>query len=597
MDIQNNTTSPDQTPPPDQKTATPFKVAIAALIVIVLVLIAFLVYITNSKKSALTEKATSTEATSIDTQESSRTFLADHTTYQLDGSIADWPTQTPTWKLFPASDGSPTGKILVRQIDQGILIGGDVSGKTPHWPTGEGDLMRSDHIEVWMADAQQPAQFPLIGWGNQFDNNVLASSADCEKQQGIGNPSVEDCKQWYSAQETYRKQLKKLFLRQWQFAPSVVREIYSVPAFAELNATLAKTALDTWSPEQLPTVSEKSKQGVIAREQALVAPLEPRKILPTIKTQEKSNGQGYTFEVFVPWEALPPTQRFDLQELRLLVDVFGYRADNIAVNPYATISANKKYADPDTFIAFELPNPRHYQLSACEFEKKDPQSLLWFNGVPQVSYIFPTTSTILTSFLSLMNSAAGYQYQPGNDTLSPIVDVATAWTKQIGGGRTLCGPKLALATEKGVAYSEKTEVPEANVTTKVLPDGSMLIKDGPRSYGSHYGSGQCGGCPRVTLSMLYFDPQKNTLTKAFEQGGMIDEPYDMDMVVSPDWQKIEIYNSQVDHNNESKEYEEPTVTWDRNSYCWSNMTHKFDACGVAKNVSPPSPRAFSIYPG
>ena len=166
------------------------------------------------------------------------------------------------------------------------------------------------------------------------------------------------------------------------------------------------------------------------------------------------------------------------------------------------------------------------------------------------------------------------------------------WMRQLSPGTTLCGPALALRTPQGVATSTATEVPETDIATKTFPDGSMLIKDGPRTYGSHYGSGQCGGCPRVAFDILYFDPHKNSLTTVFRQGGIIDMPqYQIDFTISDDWRNVDTYSTQPGDYDKSGDQ---IITWNRSRRCWNASSHIYDQCGDTKNVQPPDPPHFKV---
>src|SRR5687767_9822054 len=105
----------------------------------------------------------------------------------------------------------------------------------PQWPRTAEEITRFDHIELWLTSAQNVA-LPPIGWINQSGSETLQTAQDCHRFANVSDDKfVKQCPQWLNKQLDYRGAFIKLFSRQWQFAPQIIRETYATPAYDYLT--------------------------------------------------------------------------------------------------------------------------------------------------------------------------------------------------------------------------------------------------------------------------------------------------------------------------------------------------------------------------
>ncbi len=96
----------------------------------------------------------------------------------------------------------------------------------------------------------------------------------------------------------------------------------------------------------------------------------------------------------------------------------------------------------------------------------------------------------------------------------------------------------------------KQRVAEEGLAAHRLPNGDLLVKEGPLVDSSEFGSGQqCGTCPWTDLTIDHLTPD-NKITQALKLGDVIaglgSGPQDEDFTISPDWSKITEYEQDPD---------------------------------------------------
>ncbi|MDG4550467.1 MAG: hypothetical protein P9F19_14065 [Candidatus Contendobacter sp.] len=214
------------------------------------------------------------------------------TSFVLDGSIQEWIKKPPTLSLIPKGIGARPGRIWLAQASKGLVIAGNVDGAPPKFAKSPEDMPNGDHVEIWIAIADRVVLPPIGTYSSLYGIEELHGPADC-----ANGYDEEGCKIWFASQEAHRRLLPRLFVRQWQLAPGVAVETYAQPA------------LERMRKEEHEIYQYLSPKG-----------------LPEIRFAARS-AKGYSFEALIPWEALPPSDCLNLDELRVMVDIFskGYQ--------------------------------------------------------------------------------------------------------------------------------------------------------------------------------------------------------------------------------------------------------------------------------
>ncbi len=477
--------------------------------------------------------------------------------YRFDGGTAEW-SAPPTFPLLPRGTGAPSGRLWLGTAAEGLVIAGDIPGAAPRWPDAAGTMAASDHVEVWLADGDTLA-LPPIGWGNQFDDLTLSSPDDCATRGSADTAAVSACRFWYSAQERYRRTFRRLFVRQWQLAPTVAAETFAQPAYDALD--------------------EEARRAV--------EPLRPV-TTPTLRAAERRAGPGYEFEALIPWSAFPPLRSLEVRRLRVMVDVFRPGAGGRRYGPFATTAAERRWGDPTTFNAVGFTSTRRYEVTACAYPLRGyraPTARYFGYGrvrAPDTiqTYFLPTASRDVATVIGLENEAHGYAYEPEGH--SPIATPTTYFARPLGSGGLLCGPPLRYRWQ-GTVFAADTLTLDRAVQVKPLPDGTFLLRNGPRVIYSYYGSGQCGACPRVGLTMLHLDHHRG-VTPALELLEVADfGSNDLDLSVSDAWDSVWFWNERLVGDDYRP-------VWSLTTYCWDGPGRTYAVCAKHDSVPEPSPR-------
>ena len=462
--------------------------------------------------------------------------------------------------------GARDGLIWVAHTPEGLVIAGVTDGKRPEWPETAEDMATSDHLEVWFSDPHPP-ELPPIGWGNQFDDATLESDGDCIKERPEGEeviitPEEESCIRWFSQQIRYRPEFTKLFVRHWEAAPGIVQETYATSAFDAF-------------PD---SVQEK------------LAPLRPRTLPQALFSVREWLGDSYSFELLIPWAALPPASSLGLRDIRLLVDIFNPVEGTRRYMALMSTSAKRQAGAPETFNQMELSEPRNYQITACRYLPRGvlPRTANWF-GYSRLreadlvdAYFTPTDIFEVTDVIVIHNEARGYAYEPFGH--SPVVSTTRYFERTIGDDVTICGPRLAVSWDDGeIVHSQFTI--EDSFETLRLDSGDLLVKNGPRAVYSYYGSGQCGACPRIGLSIFHVDGENKAVAPLMEFLELSDGGFrDIDISMSAAWDTVDIFRSRPDEDLNA-------ATWSLTRHCLRNEDAlTYEVCLEQDSVPEPEPR-------
>ncbi len=124
-------------------------------------------------------------------------------------------------------------------------------------------------------------------------------------------------------------------------------------------------------------------------------------------------------------------------------------------------------------------------------------------------------------------------------------------------------------------------VGEEGFDAKRLPENTLLIKSGPRVYGSEFGSGQCGACPRMEMRIFAVN-QDFKLYKALDLGGIIDtNGQSEDFSLTNDWARVtQFLEAQQTDAGEAG-------LWSSTTWCLKHL--EYEKCEEKQNVQSPSP--------
>ena len=168
--------------------------------------------------------------------------------------ITPYTDRPPDITLVPHGQDARHGNVWVQNVGWGLLIAGEVDGPPPDFPRNKNLIVEKDHIEIWLADGEDP-ELPPLGWSNQFVETPLPkgaeSCADWAKAGGTVNaPAEGKCRRWAEVQSRYRTYFKRLFVRQWLVTADYAVESFASPAYDEI---MARFASDQPANEEIPT--------------------------------------------------------------------------------------------------------------------------------------------------------------------------------------------------------------------------------------------------------------------------------------------------------------------------------------------------------
>lgn len=471
--------------------------------------------------------------------------------------------QRPDVELIPRGAGAPRGHLWIRSVYQSLLIVGKVDGRQPDFPRTKAEILSKDHIEVWIAGSKEVG-LPELGWGDQFEDTLLPkgqeSCAELTKNAVDPFESERECRGWVATQERYRRQLKRIFLRQWLLAPDLETEAYATPAFEKIEKEFSGLG------DKIPV--ELKPQG------------EPRMFL-------FPDPSGYWFEISVPFDAFPPWPNLQLGQIYLLVDVFGAAPPGKVNGAYSTSSGSRVYGDAKTFNEARLEVPETFRLTPCELplmgtDKRGNYHPAWFLPLAVTAEHENAAETFV-----VVNDPAGYRYGPAG--LSPTVRPTNYFWLGAGPGKWVCGPSLTYrAGDDSKSFPYK--IAKEGLDVRRLEDGHLLIKTGPRVWYSEFGSGQCGVCPWTDLRIFDLGPDLS-LRPALSLGDMIGPPnlLSEDFKVSAGWLKITQYELKGNEDNSAE-------TWSSVAWCLSeknesqnSRAYVYEKCAEKDNAEPPNP--------
>jgi len=478
----------------------------------------------------------------------------------LPTALGEFTIAPPEIALIPREKAARGGQLWIRTAyNHQLYIVGKVDGEQPDFPRSKNQILSKDHVEVWLAAAPD-LDFPEIGWGDQFDDTRLPKGDDScpEWAKPLPNPAEAEkkCRDWATTQVPYRTYLKRLFVRQWLLTPDYTIESFATPAYEELTKRFSGLG------DEIPEL------------------LNPRGNVKMYLFPEQS---GYSFEIVIPLDALPPFPSLTQANLYLEVDVFKPASSDKKMGAYSTSSPRRAYGKPQTFNALRLDPPLSFSLTPCSLplvgtDKRAESHPAWFipAGGPEPRYE--------SDAFILVNDPSGYRYEPAG--LSPKARLTHYFWQETGPGEWVCGPQLTYK-KGGKSASSPHTISSDGFETKRLPDGELFLKTGPRVWYSEFGSGQCGACPRTDLQIFGLGKDMK-IREALRLGDVVDGPnlFSQDFTISPDWSQI----TEFDLKGNEKDL---PGSWFSASWCLmqdsQTSIYVYEKCGENKDTKPPNP--------
>lgn len=474
----------------------------------------------------------------------------------IDGDPGEWADRPVSMILAPATPGARSGRVWLAQSADGVLIAARIAGPPPRFAKSPEEMASADHVELWVALADQVA-LPKVGWGNQFGPVELDSADDCAKREEIADDrhAIDDCRAWYAEQQAYRRQFRKLFVRQWQMAPGVVTETYAKPAFAQ--------------------IPEEARKQITA-----LAPSTAAESLPAVRFAPVSDG-GYGVEIAVPWAAFPPSATQDLSRLRLMLDVFSPGAGGSNYGPFATTSPERKYGEVSTLNPVRLDPIRHWRIGRCGYPlSADDQ----WGEQTLPAYFLPVGGEQVNDIFVIENYAAGYQYTPAG--YSPVITPTRFFSQEVAPELILCGPPLAVHRGGKTSFIDATDLLPGQRIKPVT--GGWLVAQGPFvGTVSQFGSGMCGACPLISLQVLFLPATDAAPVVAFSDSWLVEEEdvkeglgRNARVMISDDLVTITAWEGEAADD-------QPGMIWTRVRQCYKPASHTYEECGREENAKPP----------
>jgi len=474
-------------------------------------------------------------------------------------------------QLIPHEAGARHAQVWLQDIGNGLLIVGEVEGERPDFPESPNWILKKDHVEFWLADANDPA-LPPVGWGNQFEEVTLPkgadSCADWAHNQAGDTPAAPDasgaekrCRSWAEKQAHYRSYFQRLFLRQWLVAPDYVIESFAQPAYDQILARYFGEG------------SNVSEESIVET----MLPLKPQNQVRAWFGPGK-NGSGYTFEIFVPFSSFPPLSSTELRNFRLMVDVFSAAEPGKTVIPYSTSSPSRIYAKPETFNLVQLEPAHAFHLTPCDL----PLSAKDKYGDTHPAWFIPKTTQdgdFQSDGFIVVNDGGGYQYEP--EALSPAAKPVHYFWHGISENEWICGPLLTYRRGDATQSFDLDADPDG-FDAHHLDGGDLLIKIGPRVYGSAFGSGQCGACPRTDLRIFRLGADLQ-LKEMLRLGDVVDNGTgaSQDFSLSRDWSRV------IEYDEAAMDRDGKPAPWSATTWCRGDLSYR--QCDHEDKVNPPDP--------
>ena len=344
--------------------------------------------------------------------------------YRLDGDLSEWESS----KEMTAFED-----VHIRQAPWGLLFAGKVPLRTPAGPKPRGTRVELSII------GPKPFRSPVPGWIDGFEDPTFPAVSGCQKQEEADR---EKCVAWYRAAREYQTQLARLFERRYRMSGRGATEIVATPAWNFIrNKFPSLEESDTGRPRWIKPAP-------------VFNALQPA-VMP--RFQDSHRNGVYSFEIEVPWAALPPLDALTLEDFKFRLQIF----------------------DPEDGLVIAMPNwllarmraPRRYQLTNCglRLTSESPDNQQWFRPGDDLV----VRDVIRLQYPFTIMGAMGWQLEDAG--LTPRVTVSRLDEEFIESGVWLCGPAPALSWHGYLTTNQAREGKLEIARKQRLPDGRWLI--------------------------------------------------------------------------------------------------------------------------
>jgi hypothetical protein len=396
--------------------------------------------------------------------------------FKLDGKLEEW--KLPPSVLLGASN-QVAGKSKVTSPDdlsatlwlalgpEGLAVAGEV--RDDHVRIASGlDQRNDDHVELWLA-LPQP-KLPPIAVSDPFGEHEITAET-CAEQLA----ACEDCLAWRKAQLKHREKLLAAFTLQY---------------------------------------------GLLSRGVARYGPRD----IPGPSHYEPMDG-GYRFEALIPTEHLPRTSEAPLRHLKVRVDLIDNDEGQGKLETRVSSTSSHKRGGPAAFHAVTLATPLRFgpwpellerAMKQNEGDSYQPGPLVggdgiqaWVN-VPHHTSICPSESSdISPDAISIDLFHVKEVGKLGDVELLSIP--AQGWMVSRRGQAVLdtqvTSDRVWRRVEAPLALELKGTIAEDEFQVAPRAPGLYILRAKRDIASPPLGTGQCGVCPSLGLSLVKMDAQ------------------------------------------------------------------------------------------
>lgn len=421
---------------------------------------------------------------------------------EVDGKLDEWK-DLPSFTLGAAQQVAGKSKVsspedLSAQVwlalgPQGLAVAGEVHDDHVQLAT-QREQINDDHVEVWLAFPQP--KMPALAFANQFGEHEVATVEDCKD---LNDTEPADCARWWKQQVERRKALRGAFVTQY--------------------GVLAHTLVNYGNKTEVGRAETTPMPG------------------------------GYRFEALIPWSAFPRASQAPLRDLQVLVDLIDSDEGHDKLETFLSSSSRRKFGDPSTFNAVKLATPLHLGTWPELFERL-------FKANESASY---QPDPAVQRFQVWVNSAAAYQFTPSSDSpsvvevdLSKPGDVARLGDVEVHTVPAVVTPvgepKRWVISHRGQQLLDTQDLYSSAAQATPLSPRQLLLLYSQEGTLSPLGSGACGACPRLYLSVAKMDA-KGHFSKPVDLEDTSTQGEELTWKASPDLSRIEVF---VQHDSDAK---------------------------------------------
>jgi hypothetical protein len=455
--------------------------------------------------------------------------------FVFDGLVGEWEAMPPIEQLRYGDTPDGGYAIWAGYTDYGLIIAGRIRMKSWTLAMKPTEGKEGGPVEIWVSLVDS-VDLPGLKYANPGYTCTEAASGNAQ--------SLAKCTVWVQDQQLYRERLLRQFVRHWRVAPDGIREEYALPSFDQL-ARRQREALGFPRPAGLPeTVFRTLPDG------------------------------SSTFEVLVPWVLLPPTNRLNLERMRvrLLLD----RNPELEVPSFGDLAGydSSQPIPHQRMKSIAVSPPIVTRITTCA----QPLSGRNDDGEDRPAYYFLNSAREVDSAFLFENEVSPFGFPPQVDEVSPGATYQRFFSQALGPDEYLCGPYLSYRNGSiGKIFPFRLDAPlQPPFAVHDLTDGTRLIRVGP----AHLPLPRSWHHAWDLMSMTIFAlTPSHEVVSALKLEFSRDTPAGYEIEISDDWRTIKEFKT-----NRSGQ-------WSSETYCLQG--HLYRSCGKDPNSAPPKRRVLT----